>query len=204
MSASPQFAWGVIILAAGASSRMGAAKMLLPWGATTVLGHLVEIWSGRSATQIAVVVAANDAGVAAELDRIRFPAGNRILNPDPKRGMFSSIRCAACWTGWDPGLRHWIIVLGDQPHVQRSTLEALIKFAALHPDKICQPSWQSRARHPVILPKSSFMELRDAGAETLRDFLRARSAEVKLVEINDPGLDLDLDYPAEYKAARSL
>ena len=35
---------GVIILAAGASSRMGRPKMLLPWGATSVLGHLIGQW----------------------------------------------------------------------------------------------------------------------------------------------------------------
>ena len=40
--AHPRF--GVVILAAGASSRMGKPKLVLPWGKTSVLGHLIEQW----------------------------------------------------------------------------------------------------------------------------------------------------------------
>ncbi len=46
---------GVVILGAGASSRMGRPKLLLPWGATTIVGHLLEQWQTLGAAQIAVV-----------------------------------------------------------------------------------------------------------------------------------------------------
>src|SRR4051812_8081052 len=92
--------FGVVILAAGASRRMGRPKLLLPWGQTTALGHLLQQWNGTGASQIAVVHAADAKPLIEELDRLDFPLANRIPNPSPENGMFSSIQCAARWAGW--------------------------------------------------------------------------------------------------------
>src|SRR6188474_1351391 len=91
----------VILLAAGASSRMGRPKMLLPWRGTSVLGHLIAQWVQLGARQVAVVCGAADRAIADELDRLEFPAHDRICNPTPEKGMFSSIQCAARWPGWN-------------------------------------------------------------------------------------------------------
>src|SRR5947207_464975 len=64
----PALRVGVVLLAAGASSRMGQPKLLLPWRATTVLGHLIEQWQKLSAQQIAVVCAAGDQAIEQELN----------------------------------------------------------------------------------------------------------------------------------------
>ena len=195
---------GAIILSAGSSSRMGRPKLLLPWGETTVLGHLIARWTRLPAEQIAVVCASTDAAVAAELDRLRFPVANRIVNPDPNRGMFSSIQCAAHWPGWNAALTHWAVILGDQPHLQPATLAALADFTFRHPGKICQPVRRGHARHPVILPAEAFAALKDSNDETLKQFLQRKSASVQWVELDDPGLDLDLDHPADYEEALRL
>src|SRR5437867_10234004 len=108
--------FGAVILAAGASSRMGKPKLVLSWGKTSVLGHLIKQWQQAAAKQIAVVHAAGDQAIGVELDRVNFPVADRIMNPRPERGMLSSIQCAAAWDGWSSGLTHWIVVLGDQPH----------------------------------------------------------------------------------------
>src|SRR5437660_1384898 len=107
--------FGVTLLAAGASSRMGQPKMLLPWGKTTVLGHLIAQWQTAGAEQMAVVVAEGDQRIERELARLAFSEENCVRNPLPNRGMFSSIQCAARWAGWKPNLTHFAIVLGDQP-----------------------------------------------------------------------------------------
>jgi len=195
---------GAIILSAGSSSRMGRPKMLLPWGETTVLGHLIARWTRLLGAQIAVVCAPTDAAIAAELDHLRFPVANRIANPDPTRGMFSSIQCAARWPGWNAALTHWAIILGDQPHLQPTTLAALADFTFCHPGKICQPVRRGHARHPVILPAEAFAALKDANDETLKQFLQRKTARVQWVALDDPGLDLDLDHPADYKEALRL
>src|SRR5580692_1891280 len=120
---------GVVILGAGASVRMGKAKLLLPWGDTTVIGHLVLLWQKLGAAQIAIVTRPNDGVFMAELFRLGFSHSQCIENPQPERGMFSSVVCAAGWQGWGQRISSWAIVLGDQPHLQESTLRQLLEFA---------------------------------------------------------------------------
>ncbi|MBU6399387.1 MAG: nucleotidyltransferase family protein [Verrucomicrobia bacterium] len=195
---------GVVILGAGASTRMGGPKLLLPWGATTVLGHLLEQWGRLAVAQVAIVLAAGARAVAGELDRLGVDPGWRITNPHPGQGMFSSVRCAARWAGWKPDLTHWVIALGDQPHLRAETLQALLDYGRAHPQQICQPARNGRARHPVWLPKALFAQLADAPAASLKQFLAACGVAVARFESADPGLDLDLDTPAEYARARQL
>lgn len=204
LSVNCRLAFAVVLLAAGASSRMGRAKLLLPWGDTTVLGHLLAQWRALGAAQIALVRRAEDAALDHELSRLGFDRADCILNPDPGRGMFSSIQCAARWTGWRTDLTHWVIALGDQPHVRRESLRTLLEFAADHPDRICQPSRQGRPRHPVLLPKACFFQLAETDAPTLKDFLRTRADQIACREMDDAGLDLDLDRPEDYQRALAL
>jgi molybdenum cofactor cytidylyltransferase len=201
-SASP--ALGVVLLGAGASSRMGRPKLLLPWADTTIVGHLIRQWQALDAAQIAIVVRPDDQELHTELDRLHFAVGDRIENPKPERGMFSSILCAASWAGWKPGLTAWAIVLGDQPHLRLETLRALIDAHLDHTDSICQPAYGGRVRHPVFLPRRVFLALRDSRAATFRDFLQQNSCSRIEQPINDPGLALDLDRPEDYGRAVSL
>lgn len=193
---------GVVILAAGSSQRMGTPKMLLPWEGNSILGHIIQQWQALGAQQIIVVLAPGAESLGNELDRLHFPAENRIPNPAPKRGMFSSIQCAANWGGWISSLTHWAVVLGDQPHLQRATCRQLLEFANKHPDRVCQPICGSQWRHPVVLPKSVFEQLRSSAAETLREFL----SDCKRVgfKSEDPGLNQDIDTPEDYQKALAL
>ncbi len=192
----------VVVLAAGRSVRMGRPKLLLPWVGTTVLGHLLDQWQLLGAEQIAVVCARGDPGLESELLRLRFPGGNRIENPSPEHGMFSSIQCAARWPDWVAGLKRWAIVLGDQPHLKIETLRALLEFSAAHPSQVCQPARHGHPRHPVLLPREDFMRLADSAAPNLREVLA--TCDLALCELPDPGLDLDVDRPEDYRKALEL
>lgn len=201
---SKSWAVAAVLLAAGASSRMGKPKLLLPWGDTTVIGHLIALWKKLGAAQIAVVVASPDSAMEAELNRVGFPARGRIINANPQIGMLSSIQCAARWDQWQIGLTHWAIVLGDQPHLKLETLIRLRKFSESHPENICQPAHQGCSRHPVILPKNAFSMLNASTHSTLKDFLKSVAINIKTIEIDDPGLDLDVDRPSDYEQAVKL
>jgi molybdenum cofactor cytidylyltransferase len=201
LPARRSFSLGVVILAAGASTRMGKPKLLLPWGRTSILGHLIEQWEAMGASQIAAVCAFGDRSIEAELGRLGFPVQHRIYNPNPERGMFSSIQRAAQWQGWRATLTHWGIVLGDQPHIRRETLRRVLDFSAAHPAEVCQPARRGHGRHPVILPRIVFRGLADAQAATLKEFLASAAGQVALFELDDPGLDLDIDRPEDYQQA---
>jgi molybdenum cofactor cytidylyltransferase len=190
---------GVVILAAGKSSRMGQPKLLLPWGETSILGHLIQQWQILSAEQIVVVCSPDDAGINAELNRLNFSQLSRVVNPNPALGMFSSIQCAAGWEGWEPDLRHWAIVLGDQPHLSLETLRAIIDFSASNPDRVCQPRKDGHRYHPVVLPRKIFEQLPSSSEANLKDFLA--SCKTAYCEMTDAGLELDIDRPEDYQKA---
>jgi molybdenum cofactor cytidylyltransferase len=195
---------GTVILAAGKSKRMGRAKLLLPWGKTSVIGHLVSLWKNLGADQIAVVCAAGDELIQAELERIGFPAEQRIVNAAPEQGMFSSIQCAARWKGWSAGLTHWVIALGDQPHLRGETLLKLIEFSAAHPENICMPRQGGHRRHPVWLPRKAFLEITSSNAAHLKAFLDRPPVAVQFCELTDAALELDIDHPEDYEEAKRL
>ena len=203
-SAPLPFALGVVILAAGRSARMGQPKLLLPWDDTTVIGHLIRQWQTLRAQCITAVCAPGDHVMRHELERLVFPAEHVIENPTPERGMFSSIQCASRWPEWPGDLTHWAIVLGDQPHLRVETLERVLGVAAYRPDQIVQPSRDRHGRHPVIIPKALFSELGSTAAATLKEFLTAKSRQIMLCEVNDPGFDLDVDCPEDYAKALAL
>ncbi len=181
---------------------MGRSKLLLSWGKTSVLGHLVAQWKRLEARQVVVVWARGDRAIKAELDALGFPAENRICNPARERGMFSSVQCAAEWAGWAAALTHWVVVLGDQPHLREETLRKVADFARSNPGRVCQPARAGQPRHPVILPQSVFVGLRSSTAQDLREFLSGQPRA--FVEIDDPGLDLDIDRPEDYQRALKL
>jgi molybdenum cofactor cytidylyltransferase len=194
----------VVLLAAGQSTRMGQAKLLLPWGETSILGHHLQSWQSLGATQIAVVCRPEDAPLERELDRLGLATDRRIHNPQAAEGMFSSILAAARWGGWNASTSHWAIVLGDQPQMRPETLAALLAACANEPSQAHQPSRHGQPRHPVVLPALRFRSLADPGiaARTFKEFLAL--GPVVRVEMDDPGLDLDIDTPQDYRQALRL
>ena len=173
--------------------------MLLPWGETTVIGHILSQWRELGARQVAVVCRETDESLQGELRRLGVPESEWIFNTSGEE-MFSSIRLAAGWR-WDPKLTHFGLVLGDQPQIRNRTLVRLMQVAEENREAICQPSFAGRAKHPVILPGSQFLALHSVEHGTLRNFLEASTHKRVLMECEDESLNVDLDTPKEYDAA---
>ncbi|MGH7973753.1 MAG: nucleotidyltransferase family protein [Limisphaerales bacterium] len=197
-----QFCFGVLILAAGSSQRMGRPKLLLPWRQGTVLAHLLAEWRTLGSRQTVVVHGPTNPELEAELDRLGVAGSDRVMNSAPSRGMFSSIQAAARWQGWSESLTHIAISLGDQPHLRRGTLSGVLGLAARTPNAICQPARSGKPRHPVLIARQIFFELCNTSATTLKEFLARRA--VTFCESDDPGLDLDMDSPEDYQRALAL
>ena len=113
--------------------------------------------------------------------------------------MFSSIVCAASWRGWKKEIYRFAIVLGDQPHLQSETLRAVLEVSAQNPHAICQPAFEGREKHPVILPRRTFAALKNSTAESLKVFLDLAVGPRVRCSVADAGLSLDLDTPADYE-----
>lgn len=190
------FRVGVAILGAGRSSRMGRPKMLLPWEGDTVIGHQIATWRSLNVAQIAVVHASDDLALVDEL--ARHPAVDPIPNPDPNRGMMSSVMEAAKWEGWKRTLSHLVLSLGDQPHLTAQMLRELLLFARLHSRSICQPAFADEAHHPVILPRPVWAQLGDSLAPTFQHFLARHRHAFAWMLMNHVEQTRDLDTPEDY------
>lgn len=191
-------AFGVVIPAAGASTRMGRCKLLLPWGERMILTHLLEQWRSSGAAQIAPVIDPSNQALREALADAGFSPSDWIENPSPRLGMFSSLQEASRWTGWLPTLTHWVISLGDQPHIQTSTLRLLLDAARKNPTRICQPMLQGRGAHPIMLPAGNFRELAQSDVADLRTYIRTREAFRLRVPVEDRAVSKDLNTPEDY------
>ena len=187
-----------MILAAGTSTRMGTCKLLLPWDGKTVLTHLLDQWRIAGAAQIAPVIDPSNQPLRKALAHAGFSPSDWIENRAPQLGMFSSLQEASRWTGWLSALTHWIISLGDQPHIQTSTLRLLLDAARENPTHICQPALNGHTAHPIILPASNFRELAHHDIPDLRTYIRTREALRLRVAVEDAGVSRDLDTPEDY------
>jgi len=185
-----------VVLAAGRSRRMGTPKMLLPWGETTVLGHVIHTLRSTKVEEILVITG----GAREEVEALVHPPVRALFNPDyQRREMLSSVQV---------GLRAAsgaavLIVLGDQPQVQKSSVELVLKEFTRSGSSIIVPSWDMRRGHPWLLPRELWGEiLRMGSGESLRDFLNRHADEIHYVEVEDPGILQDLDTPGDYLKSR--
>jgi molybdenum cofactor cytidylyltransferase len=190
--------FGVVILAAGASTRMGRCKLLLPWGQKTILTQLLDQWRSIGVAQIAPVIDPSNQVLREALTDAGFSSSDWIENPSPQLGMFSSLQQASRWTSWLSTLTHWVISLGDQPHIQISTLRLLLDAASKHPTRICQPTLHGRAAHPIILPAKNFRELAQCNSPNLRAYVRTCETLRLRLSVEDPGVSEDLNTPEDY------
>jgi molybdenum cofactor cytidylyltransferase len=195
-----------VIPAAGRSSRMPAWKPLLPWGASTVCGAVVD--AALAAGLLPVVVAGyrGDELAAAFSDR---PEVAVVVNDDWERGMLGSIRTgaeAARRLGLASGAggpEGFFVVPADMPRVPARAfgLVAAGAGAGTCPRSVFA-SRRERLGHPVWIP-FAFV----AGMAALDPDARLRTYLLSLpwsrVEVDDDGIFDDLDTPEEYEGARA-
>ncbi|MBP7117919.1 MAG: NTP transferase domain-containing protein [Candidatus Cloacimonetes bacterium] len=86
----------------------------------------------------------------------------------------------------------YLVIPVDHPHVRTSTVLALI--AALHPGIIVKPVYQGQSGHPVIIPAALDLSAYDH-AEGLRGIIAASPFPKKFVEVEDPGILININHP---------
>ena len=191
----------IAILAAGESRRMGQPKLCLPWGKTTILGHILAQWREAGAENILVVHAPGETPVTLELDRLGIPSAQRAATLAPERGMMGSVVTAAQHALRDVSLTHLVIALGDQPHLRAETLRDILRSCQIAPGKIVRVVFDGKPGHPLALPANVLSDLNVTSSATLRDFLRLKEIPACDLTIGDSGVLLDLDTPDDYARA---
>lgn len=184
-----------IILAAGASSRMGADKALLPYAGTTFLEHLVELLLPRVAPVIVVL------GHHAERIRAVLPAAlgaEIVLNPDYRSGQLSSLQAGI--RALPGGAEAALIILVDHPAIAPSTLDTLIERFQSSDASLVIPRCEGRRGHPVVFSRAILDEIAALPATaTAKQVVHTHLQDTVYVDVADPGVLKDVDTPADYE-----
>lgn len=189
-----------LVLAAGRSTRMGRPKALLPCGpeGESFIARVVRTLRAGGVPDVLVVGRPDDRQLRDELDRLT-PAPRYVVNPDPDRGQLSSL-IAGLSVADRPGVRGLLVMPVDIPSIRPGTVEAVCQAFSATSAPIVRAACGGRHGHPVIFARRVFDELRHADpAAGAKAVLRAHAGEVVDVEVNDPGVLIDVDAPEDYE-----
>lgn len=185
-----------IVLAAGQSRRMGRPKMLMPWGKTTVLKHVLDTVHAAGIEDIIVVTGGEREKVEAEL--MGASGVRAVFNAEHARGeMLSSIQCGL--RGMKAEAEAALICLGDQPQIEEGSVRLVCEEFDKSRAVLIVPSYQMRRGHPWLMARTQWNDFLDLRAsQTPRDFLNLHAEEIHYVNVDTPSVIEDLDTPEDY------
>ncbi len=211
MGRAPSFCG--VILAAGESSRMGRDKALLPWPpmaagsapglitTETFLSAAIRLFFSH--VDVVLVVAGKNEAALAPI--VYANGASLVVNPDPARGQFSSLRVGlqeVLSRGRDAAM----VTLVDRPPVRIETIAALEAAFGLAMSKAGKkwaviPEYQGKHGHPILLGREMLEAfLKAPETSNARDVEHAHQSEIEYVAVDDPLVALNVDTPEEYAA----
>lgn len=180
---------GLIILAAGGSSRLGFPKQTLLYKGKTLIEIAIEAGIGSKCSTVNVVLGANAAGIQNTIQH--YPI-HIIDNPDWKEGMASSIRLAVKTLQTQPEIDSLIIMLCDQPFVTRATIDNLLYKQQETGKKIIASAYNGTNGVPILFSRSFFDELVSLkGREGAKKILVNHTNNMASVHFKKGGIDID-------------
>lgn len=195
-----------LILAAGESSRMGRDKAMLPWppqppnsaGETFLsaairlfLDHVDEVLvvAGKNQAALAPIIYANGAAL--------------VINPDPERGQFSSLR-VGLQEILNRGRDAAMVTLVDRPPVRPATIETLqaaFDSATAKRKWAVIPEFEGKHGHPILLGREMLTAFLNApDSSNAREIEHANQSAIEYVPVEDPLVSLNVDTPEQYAA----
>lgn len=192
----------IIVLAAGASTRMGTAKQLLKYAGETLLRRAVSAALGSLCQPVIVVL-----GSQADALRIELAdtAAHTVVNPSWAEGMGSSIRCglAALEELTQGQAEALVLTLCDQPLVTASVITRLLAAYQTTRSRLVVSEYEAKGETirgvPALFRRDLFSELMVLqGAEGARRIISRWESEAKIVAVPEGGFDVDTrdDYQA--------
>jgi len=186
-----------IVLAAGRSTRMGAAnKLIADVGGKPMVLRVVEAALASKAAPVLVVTGHMAAEVSAALAALDVTL---VANPDYASGLASSLKAGI--RGLPTPCEGVLIMLGDMPQIAPDHLDTLM--AAFAPDTIVVPAHEGKQGNPVLWPAAYFPDLLqlegDAGAKRL---IGAHAAHVRELDLGTTAIFADVDTPEELTRLR--
>jgi molybdenum cofactor cytidylyltransferase len=187
-----------IVLAAGQSTRMGADKLLTPLGKKRLIEHTLRAY--RKAERVQDVLLVVPPGQTARFEPLRTPHVHLVENPDPSRGMISSIR-AGLESSWAQE-RNFLIAPADVPFVPPEVIDRLVKEMATRRCKVVIPTYKGLGGHPGLFSK----DLREdfflhGDKKGTREILFRYTSDTARLHVHDPDVCFDIDAPEDVAMA---
>ncbi|WP_299762087.1 nucleotidyltransferase family protein [uncultured Pontibacter sp.] len=191
---------GLIILAAGASTRLGRAKQQLVYKGQNLLQRAVQEGYASACTPVVVVLGARAAQL--ELDLPAAPVLHTTENPDWQQGMASSVKAGLQkMLAVAPAVGGIILMVCDQPFADRHILNNLINTLQSSEKKIAACAYSETLGTPVMFSKPLFQELLQLqGQEGAKKLLFKYAHDVAAVPFAKGSIDIDT--AADYAALR--
>jgi len=188
-----------IILAAGASSRMGRDKALLSYQGSTFLNHIVFQFVSRL-DPVVVVLGHHAEQIRAAIEP--SPQLCVVVNDQYKLGMLSSLQEGI--RALPDGIEAAMFTLVDHPAVEASTLDRLISERQRTDAPLLIPRLGGRRGHPVIASRVVLDDmLRLPSDSSPKSVVRKHRERTLYVEVEDAGVLKDIDRPSDYAALES-
>ena len=187
-----------VVLAAGAGSRFGGGKLLAPLDGRPILQHVLDRVAAAGIDEVIVVVG-DDAPALGSA--IAWRDEVRVTNPDPARGLSSSLQVGI--GALDHAVDAALILLGDQPRVPLEAIRALLETGAHDEQPIVVPAYPGDGgRNPVLLGRAAFGLVAEAsGDRGLGPLLAQRPDLVREVPVaTSDGANPDVDTRADHIA----
>jgi molybdenum cofactor cytidylyltransferase len=189
-----------VVLAAGLSSRMGAQKLLLPFGGKTVIVHIVDQILSSKVDEVYAVVGHEPERISAELSG---RAVSIVNNPDYQSGMLSSVRCGL--RSLPEKCRTVMVVLGDQPSIISRLIDQMLESYAVTNKNILVPLHKGKRGHPLLFSSLYSDEiLTHYDNIGLRGLLHNHSSDVFELQVSTSSVLCDMDYPEDYRRELGL
>ena len=185
-----------LILAAGESRRMGRDKALLTYRGRTFLETIMGNLGAAGIEKVTVVLGHHAEAIqrAVDLGRVRV-----VINQEYLRGQTSSLQLGLAAAAADSP-EAIILCLVDHPAVPADVIAKLVEHFLSTQPPVLIPTHKSQRGHPVIISQALFPELLSLKAdEPANTIIHKYRQATQFVEVEDPGILLDVDDPATYE-----
>lgn len=189
-----------IILAAGEGKRMGKVKLTLPLGDKPLIEWVLQAVKMSSLNKTILVIRPEDE----EIFKIGKDWGAEIvLNPNFRQGISTSIKEALLRID-SQEVEGFFLILGDQPLINSTIINKLIKSFSPGKGEIVVPYYQDIRGNPALFDicwKDELMAVTgDVGGRVL---IKAHPEKVKRINISDKAILFDIDKEKDYLKAQT-
>ncbi len=183
-----------IVLAAGASERMGEPKLVLPYAGTTILKATLGAVLASRVDGVVVVTGADADVVEATLE---YPSIVVVRNPDHRRGNMSSLITA---TDLDTDAGAFILVAGDVPTITSASIDALVDVWIDARPWAAVTAYRDRISHPFLLSRAAVGEAASVTGEKVLWRVLVEEADPRVLRVEaDTTAPKDVNTPQDYR-----